>query len=147
MCAAMKGDTMEATIKLTKTMLDKSIIDANKTVQQFLTDDFEMSYDDPYFVQRGKLSITGEYADGERVDVRFYRSGKRGDKRISIQKLKQYAQAGDEVILTSNVRMLKVNILSTSTSCDKPMPHDDPCDDWSDRPLPKKNTDCPKCID
>ena len=38
---------VEATIKLTKTMLDKSIIDANKTVQQFLTDDFEMSYDDP----------------------------------------------------------------------------------------------------
>ena len=95
---------VEAKIKLTKTMLDKSIIDANKTVQQFLTDDFEMSYDDPYFVQRGKLSITGEYADGERVDVRFYRSGKRGDKRISIQKLKQYAEAGDEVILTSNVK-------------------------------------------
>ena len=105
---------MEAKIKLTKTMLDKSIIDANKTVQQFLTDDFEMSYDDPYFVQqwynekagrfeRGRLTVTGEYADGERVDVRFYRSGTRADKRISIQKLKQYAEAGDTVILTSNV--------------------------------------------
>ena len=105
---------VEAKIKLTKTMLDKSIIDANKTVQKFLTDDFEMSYDDPYFVQqwynekaqryeRGRLTITGEYADGERVDVRFYRSGTRADKRISIQKLKQYAEAGDTVILTSNV--------------------------------------------
>jgi len=111
---------MEATIKLTKTMLDKSIIDANKTVQQFLTDDFEMSYDDPYFVQqwynektqryeRGKLTVTGEYADGERVDVRFYRSGTRADKRISIQKLKQYAEAGDEVILTSNAKDEGVN--------------------------------------
>ena len=111
---------MEAKIKLTKTMLDKSIIDANKTVQQFLTDDFEMSYDDPYFVQqwynektqryeRGKLTVTGEYADGERVDVRFYRSGKRADKRISIQKLKQYAEAGDEVILTSNAKDEGVN--------------------------------------
>ena len=38
------------------------------------------------------------------VNVRFYRTGKRGDKRISIQKLKQYAKAGDEVILTSNVK-------------------------------------------
>ena len=105
---------MEAKIKLTKTMLDKSIIDANKTVQKFLTDDFEMSYDDPYFTQqwynekanrfeRGRLTVTGEYADGERVDVRFYRSGTRADKRISIQKLKQYAEAGDTVILTSNV--------------------------------------------
>ena len=104
---------VEATIKLTKTMLDKSIIDANKTVQQFLTEDFEMSYDDPYFVQqwynektqrfeRGKLTVTGEYADGERVDVRFYRSGSRADKRISIQKLKQYAEAGDTIVLTSN---------------------------------------------
>ena len=106
---------MEAKIKLTKTMLDKSIVDANKTVQKFLTDNFEMSYDDPYFTQqwynekanrfeRGRLTITGEYADGERVDVRFYRSGTRADKRISIQKLKQYAKAGDEVILTSNVK-------------------------------------------
>ena len=105
---------MEAKIKLTKTMLDKSIIDANKTVQQFLTDDFEISYDDPFFTQqwynekanrfeRGRLTVTGEYADGERVDVRFYRSGTRADKRISIQKLKQYAEAGDTVILTSNV--------------------------------------------
>ncbi|NBX10541.1 MAG: hypothetical protein EBR05_12270, partial [Marivivens sp.] len=104
---------MEAKIKLTKTMLDKCIIDANKTVQQFLTDDFEMSYDDPYFTQqwynektqrfeRGKLTVTGEYADGERVDVRFYRSGSRADKRISIQKLKQYAEAGDTIVLTSN---------------------------------------------
>jgi hypothetical protein len=111
---------VEAKIKLTKTMLDKSIIDANKTVQQFLTDDFEMSYNDPYFVQqwynektqryeRGKLTVTGEYADGERVDVRFYRSGKRADKRISIQKLKQYAEAGDEVILTSNAKDEGVN--------------------------------------
>ena len=94
---------VEATIKLTKTMLDKSIIDANKTVQQFLENDFEMSYDDPFFVQRGKLTVIGEYADGKRGDVRFYRSGKRGDKRISIQKLKQYAEAGDTIVLTSNV--------------------------------------------
>ena len=97
---------MEAKIKLTKTMLDKSIIDANKTVQQFLDHDFEMSYDDPFFVERGKLAITGEYANGERVNVRFYRTGKRGDKRISIQKLKQYAEAGDEVILTSDAESL-----------------------------------------
>ena len=36
----------------------------------------------------------------------------------------------------------------TSTSCDKPMPpHDDPCDDWSDRPIPKPNTDRRKRTD
>ena len=35
---------MEATIKLTKRMLDKSEINANKTVQQFLSDDFGLEY-------------------------------------------------------------------------------------------------------
>lgn len=115
---------MEATIKLTKTMLDKSIIDANKSVQKFLTEDFEISYDDPFFVERGRLAITGEYADGERVNVRFYRTGKRGDKRISIQKLKQYAEAGDEVILTSNVKdaeseyLIHINIVRQATDAE-----------------------------
>jgi len=35
----------------------------------------------------------------------------------------------------------------TSTSCDKQMPHDDPCDDWSDHPIPKSGADSPKCTD
>jgi hypothetical protein len=111
----MKGDTMEAKIKLTKTMLDKSIIDANKSVREFLDHDFGMNYDDEFFTiewydtekertMRNAFSVIGIYADGAEGDVKFYRSAKRGDKRISIQKLKQYAEAGDEVILTSNVK-------------------------------------------
>ena len=105
---------MEAKIKLTKTMLDKSIIDANKTVCEFLDHDFGMNYNDRFFTEewydtekertvRNAFLVVGEYADGTEGDVKFYRSAKRGDKRISIQKLKQYAEAGDEVILTSNV--------------------------------------------
>jgi len=108
---------MEAKIKLTKTMLDKSIIDANKTVQQFLDHDFGMNYDDPFFTKewydldaertmRNAFFVVGEYADGTEANVKFYRSAKRGDKRISIQKLKQYAEAGDEVILTSDAESL-----------------------------------------
>ena len=104
---------MEAKIKLTKTMLDKSIIDANKTVQSFLLEDFGMDYTDKFFTEqfyntekdrfeRNKFTIIGEYIDGTESDITFYRSGKRGDKRISIQKLKQYADAGDEVRLISN---------------------------------------------
>ena len=35
-----------------------------------------------------------------------------------------------------------------STSCDKKMPpHDDPHDDWSDKPIPKPSSDSPKCTD
>ena len=104
---------MDAKIKLTKTMLDKSIIDANKTVQSFLLEDFGMDYADKFFTEqfynadkdrfeRNKFTIIGEYIDGTEADITFYRSGKRGDKRISIQKLKQYADAGNEVRLISN---------------------------------------------
>jgi len=104
---------MAANIKLTKTMLDKSIIDANKTVQSFLLDDFGMDYADKFFTaqfynadkdrfERNKFTIIGEYIDGTEADITFYRSGKRGDKRISIQKLKQYADAGNEVRLISD---------------------------------------------
>ena len=93
---------MAAKIKLTKTMLDKSIIDANKTVQSFLYEDFGMDYTDPFFLHRNKFTVMGEYIDGTEVKITFYRSGKRGDKRISIQKLKQYADAGNEVRLISD---------------------------------------------
>ena len=108
---------VEAKIKLTKTMLDKSIIDANKTVCEFLDHDFGMNYNDRFFTEewydterertmRNAFLVVGEYADGTEGDVKFYRSAKRGDKRISIQKLKQYAEAGDEVILTSDAESL-----------------------------------------
>ena len=104
---------MAAKIKLTKTMLDKSIIDANKTVQTFLLEDFGMDYTDKFFTEqfynsekdrfeRNKFTIIGEYIDGTESDITFYRSGKRGDKRISIQKLRQYADEGDEVRLSSD---------------------------------------------
>jgi hypothetical protein len=104
---------MNAKIKLTKTMLDKSINDANKTVQSFLFEDFGMDYSDKFFTEqyynsdkdrfeRNKFTIIGEYIDGTEADITFYRSGKRGDRRISIQKLKQYADAGNEVRLISD---------------------------------------------
>lgn len=103
----------DARIKLTNTMLDKSIIDANKTVQSFLLEDFGMDYADKFFTEtffnaekdkweRNKFTITGEYIDGTKANITFYRSGKRGDRRISIQKLKQYADAGNEVRLISD---------------------------------------------
>ena len=108
---------VEAKIKLTKTMLNKSIIDANKTVCEFLDHDFGMNYNDRFFTEewydiekertmRNAFSLIGMYADSTEGDVNFYSSAKRGDKRISIQKLKQYAEVGDEVILTSDAESL-----------------------------------------
>ena len=84
-------------------MLNKTEINANKTVAQFLYEDFGMEYTDPFFKIGCKFTVIGEYIDGEEVKVNFFsRSGRRGDKRISIQKLKKYADAGDIVSLYSD---------------------------------------------
>ena len=93
---------MRAKIKLTKTMLEKSIIDANKTVQKFLLEDFGMEYTDPFFKIGCKFTVIGEYIDGEEVKVNFFSRSGRGDRMISIQKLKKYADAGDIVSLYSD---------------------------------------------
>ena len=94
---------MEAKIKLTQRMLSKSEINANKTVRQFLLDEFDMDYTDPFF-NENKFTVTGEYIDGTEAKVNFFTRSGRGDKMISIQKLKQYADAGDIVRLISNSR-------------------------------------------
>ena len=93
------------------------IRDSNKSVRDFLDNDFGMSYDDPFFTQewydieaertmRNAFFVVGEYIDGTEANIKFYRSAKRGDKRISIQKLKQYADAGDIVRLSSDAESL-----------------------------------------
>jgi len=92
---------VEATIKLTKTMLDKSIIDANKTVQQFLDKHWEdgvdnLGYDaiDPKgFV----IFCNVRFDDSElETEIRFYKTN-RGDRRLSIKNIKKYADVGDTI--------------------------------------------------
>ena len=46
----------DAYITLTQRMLSKSEINANKTVQQFLLEDFGMEYTDKFFENRNKLN-------------------------------------------------------------------------------------------
>ena len=100
---------MEAKIKLTKTMLDKSIIDANKTVQQFLTANWQMEHDEyaevhengyDYIKPQGKIVFYKvAFEDSElETEIRFYKT-KRGDKRISIKNIKKYADVGDTIII------------------------------------------------
>lgn len=109
---------MEAIIKLTERMLSKSEINANKTVRQFLSDEFDMDYTDPFF-KENKFTVTGEYIDGTEAKVNFFTRSGRGDKMISIQKLKQYANAGDEVHLSSewdaNETRIFISIHKTNT--------------------------------
>ena len=92
---------MEAKIKLTKTMLNKSIIDANKSVQQFLTEELESTYDE---LEAGnKMQWNSLYEDDTPTVVTFYKAKGRGDKRISIKNLRKFAKEGDTVKLRSEL--------------------------------------------
>ncbi len=94
---------MEAKIKLTKTMLNKSIIDANKSVQQFLKEELLHTYDD---LEAGeKLKVPSLYEDGTRTTVTFYKAKGRGDKRISVQNLRKGDTLGlrEELVLEDDM--------------------------------------------
>ena len=70
----------KATIQLTETMLNKSIIDANKTVCDF-AEQFDFKYNE---VDAGeRFELVGKYKDNTKCKVSFYKSKGRGDKRIS----------------------------------------------------------------
>ena len=103
---------MEARIKLTKTMLDKSIIDANKSVREFLEQELDYSYDKlEADVSDGKYYhnywCNALYEDDTPTIVTFYKSRTRGDRRISIKNLRKFAEEGDTVKLRSEVVMIE----------------------------------------
>ena len=103
---------MEAKIKLTKTMLDKSIIDANKSVREFLEQELDYTYDKlEADVSDGKYYhnywCNALYEDDTPTIVTFYKSRTRGDRRISIKNLRKFAEEGDTVKLRTEVVMIE----------------------------------------
>jgi len=102
---------MEAKIKLTKTMLDKSIIDANKSVREFLEQELDYAYDKLEADVDGKYThkywCHALYEDDTPTIVTFYKSRTRGDRRISIKNLRKFAQEGDTVKLRTEVAMVE----------------------------------------
>ena len=103
---------MEAKIKLTKTMLNKSIIDANKSVREFLEQELDYAYDKlEADVSDGKYYhnywCNALYEDDTPTIVTFYKSRTRGDRRISIKNLRKFAAEGDTVKLRSEVVMVE----------------------------------------
>jgi len=83
-------------IKLTKTMLEKSIIDCNKACR-----DVALHCGVGFATMApGDRDIVPAMINGAGSEVRFYRTNTaRGDRRISIKGLKQVAGIGDTVIL------------------------------------------------
>lgn len=85
-------------IKVTQRMLDKSIIDANKSVQEFAKTYLPVNYDD---IGNGeKIEIEAMFWDGSDSELRLYRRP-RGDRLLSIKHLKKRASAGDMIKLTA----------------------------------------------
>ena len=86
-------------IKLTPTMLNKHIIDANKSVIE-LAESIGINYTD---LKAGeKITIEGCFDNSKPCKVSFYKTKTRGDKRFSISGLKKEAAAGDTVAIQKN---------------------------------------------
>jgi len=86
-----------ATIKLTKTMIDKHIIDANASVRKF-SRLYDVDYDN--MSNGDKVSIDAKYEDGTPCKVNFYRTQSRSDRRVSISGIKKQANVGDTIAIT-----------------------------------------------
>ena len=89
---------MQASIKITQRMLNKSIIDANKSVVAFAKEYLPHDYDHLATLPSRKLVFIGvwTHADNLPAPVRLYLRP-RGDRLLSIGSLKLFAKAGDTV--------------------------------------------------
>tara|TARA_R100001460_G_scaffold25753_1_gene51895 strand:- start:163 stop:540 length:378 start_codon:yes stop_codon:yes gene_type:complete len=96
-----------ATLTLTYTMLDKSIIDANASVRKFalyLGVDYSKMSEGEKRVVNAKLFGHGD------CKVTFYKAKTRGDRRVSISNLKKTADVGDTVAITIIDGVIVVNL-------------------------------------
>jgi hypothetical protein len=92
--------TEPAKLVLTKTMLEKAIIDANASVRQFGRL-FGVVYEDMKAGNREQLEA--EFLDGSRTTLSFYKTRNRGDRRFSIRGIKKQAEIGDTIALCVRV--------------------------------------------
>jgi len=93
------GANAPAILKLTRTMLEKHIIDANASVRKF----GELLGIDYQNIAAGdRVKIPAKFYEGDITYLCFYKT-KRGDKRFSVHGLKANASAGDTIAITFEV--------------------------------------------
>lgn len=85
------------TLRLTKTMLDKHIIDANASIRRLA---LLLGHDMESMTNGDKITIEGQYDDGTPCRVNLYRTVMRSDRRVSISGIKKQAIAGDLLALS-----------------------------------------------
>ncbi|MFZ9014963.1 MAG: hypothetical protein ACO21T_12985 [Alphaproteobacteria bacterium] len=99
---------MQASIKITQRMLNKSIIDANKSVVAFAKEYLPIDYDQ---IENGqKVTYRGFFTDDFRStasEIRLY-------KLLSIKHLSKWAKAGDTVVFKHDPT---INPRSISNDC------------------------------
>jgi hypothetical protein len=85
-------------LRLTNTMLNKSIIDANTSIRKFAKL-FGIDFD---FMEKGqKHKLLAYYDDDDSVcTLSFYKTVNRGDRRLSISGIRKKAQINDLIALT-----------------------------------------------
>lgn len=79
-------------LRLTNTMLNKSIIDANTSIRRFAKL-FEIDFET--MVNGEKHGLSASYEDGTNCNLSFYKTVNRGDRRLSISGIKKQAQEKD----------------------------------------------------
>ena len=85
-------------LRLTNTMLNKSIIDANESIRKF-SKLFGIDFN---FMEKGqKHKLLAYYDDDDSVcTLSFYKTVNRGDRRLSISGIRKKAQVNDLIALT-----------------------------------------------
>ena len=93
------GANAPALLKITATMLDKSIIDANASVRAFGA---LLGIDYAHINAGDKVKIPAQFHEGGITYISFYKTA-RGDRRFSVQGLKANAAAGDTIAITFKI--------------------------------------------
>jgi len=90
-------------INVTQRMINKCIIDANKTVIDWVKSELPISYDD--LIAGEKVAYDAIFQDGSLSKLRIYKRQhkrrKRPDCLLSIKGLRQQCLAGDRIELTA----------------------------------------------
>jgi hypothetical protein len=100
---------MEAQIKLTKTMLDKAIIDANNSVREFVKTfgvDFTKMKSGDRATLEARFGSKDKPWSGSETVINLYRTNNaRGDRRISIKGIKSQAEVGSIITISLNTEL------------------------------------------
>ena len=98
---------MEAKIVITQRMLNKSIIDANKSVVNFVKKWLNTTFDD---LENGeKTTVPAVFEDDTATEIRLYRRP-RGDKLMSIKDIKKHVSVGDTITFKHEAGLTYVEV-------------------------------------